>query len=128
MTIALSLLSSEIVGTRKVNRYSVTASGSYANTGTTGDLIDFQGASNPNNLPGAKFSRVPDGFRVCNQPAGWMMRIEPGNAFTNWGLRFFQSAGASTPFVEHTNAAYAATITGSDGNPIQIELSQPAGV
>lgn len=123
MTIALALLSSELEGNRIVKRYSVTASGSYANSGTTGDLIDFQGAENPNNLPRQGFSRVPDGFRVCNQPAGWVMRIEPGGVFDDWGLRFFQSDDAVDPLDELADGAYPASITDSDGDALQIELS-----
>lgn len=124
MTIALALLSSEIVGNRILKRYSVTASGSYATSGTTGDLIDFQGATNTSWIPRAKFARVPDGYKVCNHPAGWEMRIEPGATFSTFGLRFFQTGtGADLPFNELANGAYPASITGSDGSPLQIELS-----
>jgi hypothetical protein len=130
MATSLSLKSSQIVGSggrkRIVKRYGLTLSGNYANSGTTGDLLVFQTALNPNKIERVAFARVPDGFAVRNPPAGWVARIEPGTTFANWGIRFFQSDDAVDPLDEHADAGYAATITGSDGAPLEIELSGPA--
>lgn len=123
MTIALALLSVELRGNRVEREYSVTASGSYAQSGTTGDLIDFQGASNDLFLARGKFSRVPDGFEVLNQPAGYVMRIEPGVAMDDWGLRFWEAGADGGDLDEIADGAYPAGITGSDGNALRIRLS-----
>lgn len=123
MAITLALLSTDIVGNRIVKRYSVTASGSYANAGSTGDLLDFQGATNTNRYLRAKFSRVPDGWRVCNQPGGYVMRLEPGTTFSTFGVRFWEAGADGGDLDEIANGAYPSGITDTDGNALQIELS-----
>jgi hypothetical protein len=131
MAIVLTLLSSQINGAggrgRVTKRYSVAASGSYAGSGTTGDLIDYQGALNPGWIERAKFARIPDQFAVLNQPAGFIMRIEPSYTdYAGSGIRFFQSDDAVDPLDEVADGAYPAGITGSDGAPLLIEISGPA--
>lgn len=124
MTIALALLSVELVGNRVERTYTVTASGSYANSGTTGDLANPNSATNPNNLARSKFSNVPDQFSVCNHPAGYVMIIHQGATFATFGLRFFQSDDAVDALDEISDGAYPAGITDSDGAPLQIKLSE----
>ena len=128
MAVALSLISSQVAGDggrkRIVKTYTVTLSGSYANSGTTGDLIDFQGATNTNRIERAKFARNPDQWEVLNQPVGFVMRIQPGTAFGTWGLRFFQSDDAVDPLDEIANGAYDSALTADTS--LKIRLSGPA--
>lgn len=121
MALTLTLKSVEVEGDRVKRVYSIAISGSYANSGTTGDLLDFQGATNSNKLPRAKFARVPDQWKINNQPIGYVARIEPGTTMSTFGLRFFQSDDAVDALDELANGAYPAALTGDSA--LQIELS-----
>lgn len=111
---------------RVLRVYGVTFSGSYANSGTTGEALDFTNTTtftNPDWIARALFSRNPSEYAVLNHPAGWEMKIEPGTApATGWGLRLFQSAGSAAPLAELANGAYPASITGSVG--IRVSFAQ----
>jgi hypothetical protein len=123
MALALALKSVNVVGDggrKQVKRvYDVTFTGSYANTGTTGDPIDFTSAtimSNPNKLERALFANNPEDFDVTNNPPGYLITISPGTAIGSagsWGLRIWQTgSGNNQPFSELANGAYPAGLTG----------------
>lgn len=131
MTIALNLLSSQIVGDggakRLVKRYLVTPSSSYAGSGTTGDVFNPQTTpTNTNWIPRAGWSRPPDSYAVLNQPVGYVMRVQPPATvtFIDWGIRFFEAGADGGDLDEIANGAYPAAISG-DVN-LMIELSGPA--
>lgn len=128
MALTLTLLSSQLEGDggrKRIKKvYSVDPSASYANSGTTGDLIDFQGALNPNNIERAKFARTPDQGAILNQPVGYTAVLTLGTDFDTFGIRFFQSDDAVDPLDEVANGAYAAELAADTG--IRIELSGPA--
>lgn len=101
----------------------LTMSGSYANSGTTGDLFDFTAITNPNNLERGKLNRIPvqSRIRVLNHPPGFVAVLSIGAALTNFGIRFFQTAAAAGALAEIANGAYAAAIT---ANPVDIEVDE----
>ena len=104
----------------------LTFTGDYANTGTTGDLVDFTAMTNPNNLERSRPPRIPVGnqyaIRHANVP-GFVVVLSIGTTMAAaFGVRFFQSDDAVDPLDEIANGAYAAAITGGF---VDIEISLP---
>lgn len=105
---------------RVVREYTVTFdSGTDMTAG--GYALDFQGATNTNKLPRAKWSRNPDGYAVLNSPVGWLAKIIPGTSLTTWKLEIYGDGGATAghPLAEALDGQVAL----STDTSIRIQLS-----
>ena len=112
-TAALQRIDKSRRNVRRLFRISFT--GSYANSGTTGDVVDMTLATNPNNLERALLSEIPGSNRFIlthvNLP-GYVVMMSIGTALASLlGIRIFQSDDAVDPLDEIANGVYAAAIT-----------------
>ena len=120
MAVAISIQDVNESRRSRVRTCKLVFSGSYV---TGGDTIDLTAATNPNNMPAAKFARNPVGFSILNDTPGYKFYLIPGANLTNWKIQVRQDAGTNNPFAEIAAAGYPGAITG-DAN-IRIEFRAP---
>lgn len=92
---------------------SVTPSGNYANSGTTGDALDLTKITNPSFLEDAVvgYPANIEEASVESSPAGYLGVLVPGATPATWGLRVFEDAGVAGAFAELANGPYPAGVT-----------------
>lgn len=95
---------------------SLVASGNYANSGTTGDVVNLNSILNPNFLGDAQvgYPAIITEYEVIDSPPGYLGVLVKGATPATWGLRVYQTGAAvSGPFAELANGAYPGAVTGS---------------
>jgi len=114
----------DITRRRRNYRISLTFTGSYANSGTTGDLLDFTALTNTAKVERPFPHKVPkdlSDIQVRNMPVGFMMTVELGTSISAAvGIRLWRQDGSTGPLTELANGAYPAAITGSTQAIIEV--------
>ena len=130
MSVTASLLSVSHEGRYWVRRFRLAFTGSYAQSGTTGDIIDLTAVLNPKFLERAKPSKCPGpaDVQILNEIPGYVGQLyvdESSPALSAClGVRLFQSDDAVDELDELANGAYTADVTDFATPGMIIELRE----